>query len=56
MKEPNTQKMQQILLLAATYIKRMSNYDTIAATYKNYANKEDWQQRMLGRNLLSDDT
>jgi len=33
--------------VAATYIKRMSNYDTIAATYKNYANKKIWQQRML---------
>lgn len=27
---------------AAQYIKRMSNYDTIASTYLNYANPVDW--------------
>ncbi len=35
--------------VAAQYIKRMSNYDTIANTYKNYVSPENWQQRILGR-------
>lgn len=33
--------------VAAQYIKRMSNYDTIARTYTNYANPMDWQDRMF---------
>ncbi|GAB2819664.1 TonB-dependent receptor [Ferruginibacter profundus] len=35
--------------VAAQYIKRMSNYDTIASTYGNYANPMDWQERIMGR-------
>ena len=35
--------------VAAQYIKRMSNYDTIAKTYTNYVDPQDWQERMLGR-------
>ena len=38
--------------VAAQYIKRMSNYDTIAKTYMNYASPEDWQKRVLGRNAF----
>lgn len=37
---------------AAQYIKRMSNYDTIAAAYSNYPNPADWQKIMMGRNAL----
>jgi TonB-linked SusC/RagA family outer membrane protein len=29
---------------AAQYVKRMSNYDTIASTYKNYVSPVDWQK------------
>jgi len=36
--------------VAAQYIKRMSNYDTIAKTYQNYPSPENWQNRVLGRN------
>jgi TonB-linked SusC/RagA family outer membrane protein len=36
---------------ASQYIKRMSNYDTIA-TYKNYPNAVDWQDEMLGRDAV----
>jgi len=35
--------------VAAQYIKRMSNYDTIANTYKNYSTPFDWQDKVLGR-------
>jgi len=35
--------------VVAQYIKRMSNFDTIAPTYGNYANPMDWQERMMGR-------
>jgi TonB-linked SusC/RagA family outer membrane protein len=35
--------------VAAQYIKRMSNYDTIANTYTDYADPMDWQERMMGR-------
>ena len=38
--------------VAAQYIKRMNNYDTIAPTYTNYVNPMDWQKTMLGRNAL----
>jgi TonB-linked SusC/RagA family outer membrane protein len=38
--------------VAAQYIKRMSNYDTIAPTYGNYVNPMDWQKKMMGRNAL----
>lgn len=38
--------------VAAQYIKRMSNYDTIASTYKNYANPVNWQEKTLGRNAF----
>lgn len=38
--------------VAAQYIKRMSNYDTIASTYMDYDNPMDWQERMMGRNAL----
>ena len=36
--------------VVAQYIKRMSNFDTIASTYQNYASPIDWQDRMMGRN------
>ncbi|MGC4104434.1 TonB-dependent receptor plug domain-containing protein [Ferruginibacter sp.] len=36
--------------VAAQYIKRMSNFDTIAPTYSNYVNPMDWQERIMGRN------
>ena len=36
--------------VAAQYIKRMSNYDTISPAYSNYANAMDWQDRIMGRN------
>lgn len=35
--------------VAAQYIKRMSNFDTIANTYRNYATPQNWQSRILGR-------
>lgn len=36
--------------VAAQYIKRMSNYDTIGNTYKNnYPGAFDWQDKMIGR-------
>lgn len=35
--------------VAAQYIKRMSNYDTISPTYSNYVNPMDWQERIMGR-------
>ncbi len=35
--------------VVAQYIKRMSNYDTIAPTYSNYINPMDWQERIMGR-------
>jgi TonB-linked SusC/RagA family outer membrane protein len=35
--------------VAAQYIKRRNNYDTIASTYTNYPNAFDWQKRMLGQ-------
>ena len=38
--------------IAAQYIRRMSNYDTIASTYKNFVNPMDWQKKMLGRNAF----
>lgn len=38
--------------IAAQYIKRMSNYDTIASTYRNYGKLVDWQQKTMGRNAL----
>ncbi|MEO7530784.1 MAG: SusC/RagA family TonB-linked outer membrane protein, partial [Sediminibacterium sp.] len=38
--------------VAAQYIKRMSNYDTIAKTYQNYVAPENWQNRILGRNAF----
>ncbi|GGH57478.1 TonB-linked SusC/RagA family outer membrane protein [Filimonas zeae] len=38
--------------IAAQYIKRMDNYDTIARTYSNYVNPIDWQDKMMGRNAL----
>jgi TonB-dependent starch-binding outer membrane protein SusC len=38
--------------VAAQYIKRMSNFDTIAPTYTNYVNPIDWQNRMMGRNAF----
>jgi TonB-linked SusC/RagA family outer membrane protein len=38
--------------VAAQYIKRMSNYDTIAKTYTNYANPQNWQKTMMGRNAF----
>lgn len=37
---------------ATQYIKRMTNFDTIAATYKNYSNPIDWQEKTMGRNAL----
>lgn len=37
---------------ATQYIKRMSNYDTIAPTYSNYPNAIDWQKRVMGRSAL----
>ena len=37
--------------VAAQYIKRMSNYDTIASTYGNYP-KQDWQKAVMGRNAF----
>jgi len=36
--------------VAAQYIDRMSNFDTIAPTYSDYFNPMDWQERMMGRN------
>ncbi len=36
--------------VAAQYIRKMSNFDTIAPTYTNYINPMDWQKRILGRN------
>lgn len=38
--------------VAAQYIKRMSNYDTIGKTYQNYSAPENWQDRVLGRNAF----
>lgn len=38
--------------VAAQYIKRMSNYDTIAPTYGNYVNPVDWQDVIMGRNAV----
>ncbi|MDQ6812898.1 MAG: SusC/RagA family TonB-linked outer membrane protein, partial [Bacteroidota bacterium] len=38
--------------IAAQYIKRMNNFDTIANTYGSYINPMDWQKRMLGRNAF----
>lgn len=38
--------------VAAQYINRMSNFDTIAATYKNMANPVDWQNQMFGRSAF----
>ncbi len=38
--------------VAAQYIKRMSNFDTIAPTYTNYANPMDWQERIMGRSAV----
>ncbi|MCW3087966.1 MAG: TonB-dependent receptor [Sediminibacterium sp.] len=38
--------------VVAQYIKRMSNYDTIARTYSNYTNPVDWQEKTLGRNAF----
>lgn len=35
--------------VAAQYIKRMSNYDTIANAYSTYPNPMDWQERIMGR-------
>jgi TonB-linked SusC/RagA family outer membrane protein len=37
--------------VAAQYIARMSNYDTIK-NYKNYPQTEDWQKRILGGNAM----
>jgi len=37
---------------AAIYINRMSNYDTIASTYKNYPTAMDWQKKVMGRNAF----
>jgi TonB-linked SusC/RagA family outer membrane protein len=39
--------------IAIQYIKRMSNFDTLARTYKNYVNPIDWQDKMMGRNALT---
>src|SRR5688572_17687624 len=36
--------------VAAQYIRRMSNFDTLAPTYSNYTDPIDWQERMMGRN------
>jgi TonB-linked SusC/RagA family outer membrane protein len=38
--------------VVAQYIKRMSNFDTIANTYKNYVSPQNWQQRVLGRDAM----
>ena len=38
--------------VAAQYIRKMSNFDTIATAYKNYAAPQDWQKRILGRNAV----
>lgn len=38
--------------VAAQYIRRMSNYDTIAKAYTNYPTPENWQDRILGRNAF----
>ncbi|MFN8252868.1 MAG: TonB-dependent receptor [Ferruginibacter sp.] len=38
--------------VVAQYIKRMSNYDTIAPTYGNYVNPVDWQDVIMGRNAV----
>ncbi len=37
---------------AVRYIKRMTNYDTIASTYTDYNNPIDWQEKTLGRNAV----
>jgi TonB-dependent starch-binding outer membrane protein SusC len=38
--------------VAAQYIKRMNNFDTIASTYKNYSQPFDWQKKVLGRSAF----
>lgn len=35
--------------VVAQYIRRMSNFDTIGSTYKNYPGAINWQNRVLGR-------
>ncbi len=38
--------------VAAQYIKRMSNFDTIAPTYSSYVNPVDWQDVIMGRSAV----
>lgn len=38
--------------VVAQYIKRMSNFDTIAPTYSNYLNPIDWQDVIMGRSAV----